>query len=264
MSTEGFSYCIWPEQLHLSLCSLFCPCTCPGSASSVICSVFFYFSIGLYVIICLLLHIVEGRQSIVKKMNQTSSRINVQTPPFCCVFPCLPKLPMEARKIRFCELMVMQTPCVRLVATVLSLVLYFEFHDGSFIALKILDFISLPSLLLGIYGCHILVTTVSKLDELCPYRYIYVFRLLDIFFMFFGLQQPIFDCLARAGMFGCGVSGLSPLETAFFWKNFSTVCESFFVSMISTQLLKPSRSALFDKHPSCRSITSVATLESTT
>lgn len=32
-----------------------------------------------------------------------------------------------------------------------------------FRALKVLDFISLPSLLLGIYGCHILVTTVSKL-----------------------------------------------------------------------------------------------------
>jgi hypothetical protein len=47
------------------------------------------------VIICLLLHIVQGRQNMVKKMTQ-NHRITVQTPPFCCVFPCLPKLPMEA------------------------------------------------------------------------------------------------------------------------------------------------------------------------
>lgn len=33
--------------------------------------------------------------------------------------------------------------------------------------------------------------------------------------MFFGLQQPIFDCLARAGLFGCGLSGLPALDTAF-------------------------------------------------
>jgi hypothetical protein len=223
---------------------------------------FFYFSIGLYVIICLLLNIVEGRQSMVKKVTQTTSRLEVQTPPFCCVFPCLPKLPIEARKIRFCEILVMQTPCVRLLATVISLVLYFEYRDGSMIALKVLDFISLPSLLLGIYGCHILVTTVSKLDELCPYRYIVVFRLLDIFFMFFGLQQPVFDFLARAGAFGCGTV-LPALETSFFWKNFATICESFFVSAISTILLKPSRSALFDKYPSVRSVVSTTTIEST-
>ncbi|KAH7717493.1 Protein OSTA-2 a [Aphelenchoides avenae] len=224
---------------------------------------FFYFSIGLYVIICLLLHIVEGRQSMVKKMTQSSGRITVQTPPFCCVFPCLPKLPMEARRIRFCELLVLQTPCVRLLATVISLILYFEYQDGSIIALKVLDFISLPSLLLGIYGCHILVTTVSKLDELCPYRYIVVFRLLDIYFMFFGLQMPVFDFMARAGVWHCGYGGLPALETAFFWKNFATICESFFVSAISTVLLKPSRSALFDKYPSCRSMVSTVTLEST-
>lgn len=223
----------------------------------------FYFSIALYVIICLLLHIVNGRSSLTKKMTQTSSRITVQTPPFCCMFPCLPELSIESRKIRFCELMVMQTPCVRLVATIVSLVLYFEFQGGSIIALKVLDFISLPSLLIGIYGCHILVTTVNKLDELCPYRYIVVFRLLDIYFAFFGLQQPVFDFLARAGAFGCG-EVLPALDTAFFWKNFATVCESFFVSLFSTVLLKPSRSALFDKYPSCRSIVSTTTLESST
>jgi hypothetical protein len=59
-----------------------------------------------------------------------------------------------------------------------------------------------------------------------------VFRLLDIFcidlkiylqnqvteiflVMFFGLQQPFFDFLARAGLFGCGFAGLPALDTAF-------------------------------------------------
>uniref|UniRef100_A0AC34QL40 Uncharacterized protein n=1 Tax=Panagrolaimus sp. JU765 TaxID=591449 RepID=A0AC34QL40_9BILA len=274
---------------------------------------FFYFSIALYFVICLLMHIVEGRQSMVKKMHQKSSRMTVQTPPFCCVFPCLPTLQVETRKIKilelmvlqtpcvrlfativslilmtvqtppFCcvfpclptlqvetrkikilELMVLQTPCVRLFATIVSLILYFEYSNDAMIALKVLDFISLPSLLFGIYGCHILVTTVSKLDELIPYRYIVVFRLLDIYFAFFGLQQPIFDFLARAGIFGCGTL-LSAIDTAFFWKNFATVLESFFVSVISTSLLKPSRSALFDKYPSTLtcSVTSGSTHEST-
>uniref|UniRef100_A0A914SAY0 Uncharacterized protein n=1 Tax=Parascaris equorum TaxID=6256 RepID=A0A914SAY0_PAREQ len=83
-----------------------------------------------------------------------------------------------------------------------------------FSALKVLDVVSLPSLLIGIYGTHILVTTVSSLDELMPYRYTYVFRLLDFYFMFFGIQHPIFDLLARAGVFGCGTI-LPALETAF-------------------------------------------------
>ena len=119
-----------------------------------------------------------------------------------------------SRRIKWCELMVMQNPIIRCFATIASLILYFEYHNASFIALKVLDFICLPSLLLGIYGCHILVTTVSKLDELIPYRYVAVFRLLDLYFMFFGLQQPLFEFLARAGVYGCGTL-MPPLETAF-------------------------------------------------
>jgi organic solute transporter subunit alpha len=210
---------------------------------------FFYFSIALYFVILLLMNIAEGRQQIIRKMASQSKKITVQTPPFCCILPCLPALEVESRKIKFCEIMVMQNPAIRLFATIISLILYFEYQDASIVALKVLDFIFLPSLLIGIYGCHILVTTVSKLDELIPYRYIVVFRLLDIYFMFFGLQQPIFDFLARAGIFGCGTF-MPPLETAFFWKNFATIIESFFISIISTALLKPSRSALFDKYPS--------------
>jgi organic solute transporter subunit alpha len=232
---------------------------------------FFYFSIALYFVILLLMNITEGRQQIVRKIASQSKKITVQTPPFCCILPCLPTLEVESKKIKFCEIMVMQNPAVRLFATIVSLILYFEYQDASMVALKVLDFIFLPSLLIGIYGCHILVTTVSKLDELVPYRYIVVFRLLDIYFMFFGLQQPIFDFLARAGIFGCGTL-MPPLETAFFWKNFATIIESFFISIISTALLKPSRSALFDKYPSAScsspsaesmgSITSMSTQES--
>ncbi|KIH48938.1 hypothetical protein ANCDUO_20989, partial [Ancylostoma duodenale] len=78
--------------------------------------------------------------------------------------------------------MVLQAPCVRLFATLASLVIYFEYQDKGLIPLKVLDFITLPSLLAGIYGTHILVTTVSRLvsallnilDELISYRYIVV------------------------------------------------------------------------------------------
>uniref|UniRef100_A0AC35U7K3 Organic solute transporter alpha-like protein 3 n=1 Tax=Rhabditophanes sp. KR3021 TaxID=114890 RepID=A0AC35U7K3_9BILA len=224
---------------------------------------FFYFSIGLWVIICLMMHIVEGRQSVVKKMAETNSKINLQTPPFCCVFPCLPKYAMENNKIRILEMMVMQAPCVRLVATIISLGLVFEDAQGSMMALKIIDFLTLPSLLIGIYGTHILVTTISKLDELMPYRYIIVFRILDLFFMCFGTMQPIFDLAARAGLLGCG-DILPPLESAFFWKNGIIVFVSFIVTLISTLLLKPSQSALFDKYPSFRSDTVSITTKETT
>ncbi|VDO55191.1 unnamed protein product [Haemonchus placei] len=159
--------------------------------------------------------------------------------------------------------MVLQAPCVRLFATLASLVIYFEYQDKGLIPLKVLDFITLPSLLAGIYATHILVTTVSRLDELISYRYIVVFRILDLFFMFFGLQQPVFDFLARYGVFGCGTV-LPAIETSFcplkslisVWKNFFTVIESFLVTLISTILLQPSKSSFFDKHPSCRSMTS--------
>lgn len=39
--------------------------------------------------------------------------------------------------------------------------------------------------------------------------------MLDIFLMFFGLQQPIFDILAHFGVFGCGSGLLSVVDTAF-------------------------------------------------
>uniref|UniRef100_A0A0K0E9Y4 Organic solute transporter alpha-like protein n=1 Tax=Strongyloides stercoralis TaxID=6248 RepID=A0A0K0E9Y4_STRER len=212
---------------------------------------FFYFSIGLWIIIRLMMHIVEGRQAVVKKMSETNSKINLQTPPFCCVFPCLPKFSMEIKMIKILEIMVFQASCIRFIATLLSLALAFEDPQGSGLSLKIIDFLSTPSLLIGIYGCHILVTTISKLEEVMPFRYVAVFRILDIFLMFFGMQQPIFEIIARIGVFGCG-DILPPLEAAFFWKNSLIVIESFIVSLISTILLKPSRSALFDKYPSVR------------
>ncbi|VDM61560.1 unnamed protein product [Angiostrongylus costaricensis] len=214
-----------------------------------------YFSVALWVIICLLMQIFQGHHSLVSKLSEHLQHIEVATPPFCCVFPCLPKVQLESKKVRICELMVLQAPCVRLFATLASLVIYFEYQNNAFVILKVLDFITLPSLLAGIYGTHILVTTVSRLDELIPYRYVVVFRILDVFFMCFGLQQPIFDFLARYGVFGCGTV-LPAIETSFFWKNLITVIESFLVTLISTILLQPSKSSFFDKHPSCRSMTS--------
>ncbi|KAI6194484.1 Organic solute transporter alpha-like protein 2 [Aphelenchoides besseyi] len=222
---------------------------------------FFYYSIGIYALICLLFNLVDGKQAAVKRMTQSSAIIGLQSPPFCCLFPCLPKLPVQLRRIRFCELMVMQCPC-----TVISLALYFEYLDRAFTVLKILDFISLPSLLCGIYGCHILVNTISRLDEVVPYRYNFVFRLFDFYFLVFGLQMPVFDFLARLGIFGCGEI-LPALETAFFWKNFATVIESLVVSVIATLLLRPTKTALFDKYHSCRSTVSsvsMSTIETTT
>ncbi|KAJ1356361.1 Organic solute transporter alpha-like protein 2 [Parelaphostrongylus tenuis] len=216
---------------------------------------FLYFSVALWIIICLLMQIFHGHHSLVSKLSEHLQHIEVATPPFCCVFPCLPKVQLESKKVRICELMVVQAPCVRLLATFLSLVIYFEYQEKAFVILKVLDFATLPSLLAGIYGTHILVTTVSRLDELISYRYVVVFRILDLFFMFFGLQQPVFDFLARYGVFGCGTV-LPAIETSFFWKNLLTVIESFFVTLISSILLQPSKSSFFDKHPSCRSMTS--------
>uniref|UniRef100_A0A8R1HPI6 Organic solute transporter alpha-like protein n=1 Tax=Caenorhabditis japonica TaxID=281687 RepID=A0A8R1HPI6_CAEJA len=231
---------------------------------------FLYFSFALWVIICLLLHIFGGHRALVAKMMQHLQYVEIATPPFCCLFPCLPKVRLEGKKIRWCEWMVMQAPVVRLFATLISLVIYFEYQDKGLVPLKVLDFVTLPSLLAGIYGTHMLVTTVSRMDELMSYRYIVVFRLLDFFFMVFGLQQPVFDFLARYGAFGCGTV-LPAIETSFYWKNFFTVMEAFCVTLISTVLLQPSKSSFFDKHPSCRSmssarstITDVDTDESTT
>jgi len=216
---------------------------------------FLYFSLAIYVTVCLLLQLLEGRTGLVKKMQQ--STMIVTTPPFCCFFPCMPELPVHIKKIKYAEMVVMQCPLVRLVCTVISLILYFEMSSNSFIALKILDFISLPSLLLGIYGMHVLSNTVAKLEEISQTRYIIVFRLVDIFFMIFGLQTPVFELLARAGAFGCGSGRLNAIDEAYWWKNFAIVIESFAISIISSLLLKPSRTGLFDKYnASCRPVVS--------
>lgn len=62
--------------------------------------------------------------------------------------------------------MVLQAPCVRLIATLVSLIIYFEYAGEGMVALKVIDFLALPSLLIGIYGTHIIVTTVSKVVSL--------------------------------------------------------------------------------------------------
>ncbi|PAV65359.1 hypothetical protein WR25_19291 [Diploscapter pachys] len=161
---------------------------------------FLVFSIGLWIVICLLMHIFQGHNSLVSRMSERLQHIELATPPFCCccVFPCLPKVSLQGKRIRICEWMVLQTPFVRLIATFAALVIYFEYQEDSGMYLKILDIITLPSLLAGIYGMHILVTTVSRLDEVISYRYVVIFRLLDLFFMVFGLQQPVFDLVARS------------------------------------------------------------------
>ncbi|GMT15784.1 hypothetical protein PFISCL1PPCAC_7081, partial [Pristionchus fissidentatus] len=215
---------------------------------------FMYFTIALWVIINLLLNLFEGRRGIQTRLAEQKVSIETSTPPFCCFFPCMPKLPADLRTLGMVEWMVKQTPLVRLLATVVSLMIYFEYTTDGFNVLKVIDFLALPSLLIGIYGTHILVTTVSRLEELSSYRYVVVFRLLDIFIAFFGIQHAVFDFFARAGAFGCGMAHLPPLETAFFWKNVLVTIESFLVVLLSTILLQPSRSAFFDKHPSCRNV----------
>ncbi|GMR37157.1 hypothetical protein PMAYCL1PPCAC_07352, partial [Pristionchus mayeri] len=217
---------------------------------------FMYFTLALYVIICLLLNLFEGRRGIQTRLAEQKVSIETSTPPFCCFFPCMPKLPADNRTLGMVEWMVLQAPLIRLLATIVSLFIYFEFNTDGFNALKVIDFLALPSLLIGIYGTHILVTTVSKLEELSSYRYVVVFRLLDFFLAFFGIQHGVFDFFARAGAFGCGMAHLPPLETAFFWKNVLVTIESFLVVLLSTILLQPSRSSFFDKHPSCRNVQS--------
>ena len=91
---------------------------------------FQYFSVALWVIICLLMQIFEGHHSLVSKMSEHLQHIE-----FCCVFPCLPKIQLDSRKVRICELMVLQAPCVRLFATLTSLVIYFEYQDKGLIPL---------------------------------------------------------------------------------------------------------------------------------
>jgi hypothetical protein len=93
---------------------------------------FFYFSMAIYVTVCLLLQLLDGPQNLVTKMSKQNHNITITTPPFCCLFICLPELPVHIKKIRYCELVVMQTPAVRLVCTVISLILYFEYFDKSF------------------------------------------------------------------------------------------------------------------------------------
>ncbi|EYB89818.1 hypothetical protein Y032_0227g2809 [Ancylostoma ceylanicum] len=56
---------------------------------------FLYFSVALWIIICLLMQIFEGHHSLVSKMSEHLQHIEVATPPFCCVFPCLPKIQLE-------------------------------------------------------------------------------------------------------------------------------------------------------------------------
>lgn len=50
-----------------------------------------YFLLCLFVLVSLIRHLSKGRHQLSVELLDAERRINFQSPPFCCILPCLPE-----------------------------------------------------------------------------------------------------------------------------------------------------------------------------
>ncbi|CAD5232556.1 unnamed protein product [Bursaphelenchus xylophilus] len=182
---------------------------------------------------------VATRENISCQLKKDSQKFKMNTPPCCCCMLCLPGTEMSVRNIIRMERMVLLCVLARVVGTVIFFGLYFEHGEHALEWAKYIDMSWIPFFLLGLYGFHLLAANMAKLKIVKKSNCISFFKLTDLFFLFYGLQQPIFDAVTGAGKFHCDI--LPMKDTGYFWKNMSTVIISFFISILMFWVIKPAK-----------------------
>jgi len=206
-----------------------------------------YFLLCLFVLVSLIRHLFGGRSSFSSTLQFDEKPINFQSPPFCCCCFFLPSAQSTERNLRRMEWCVLQAPVVRAIIVASNVVAVAELRDGAQQWLHLSEIGSVASLLLAIFGVHTMARLTS--DKLSAYGFMAIFRMVDIALLFFTAQEPMLfeNVLIRFGVITCGPL-MSAKDNAKFVCNFVIICEMGLMSILSTILMSPSRSELFDRY----------------
>uniref|UniRef100_A0A915PUN0 Uncharacterized protein n=1 Tax=Setaria digitata TaxID=48799 RepID=A0A915PUN0_9BILA len=205
----------------------------------------FYFLTCLFVLISLIKHLFGSRDAFSSILLFDRKPIDFQSPPFCCCCPCLPKAKSTVRNLRQLEWLVLQAPVVRAVIVTFNVIAIAEWREAANKYIRFSETVSVASLLLAIFGVHTLARLTS--DKLSHYGFMTIFRVVDIALLFFTAQQPIIfeNILIRFNVLNCGPL-LSVEDNARFICNFVIIVEMLLLSLFTSFMVAPSRSALFD------------------
>ncbi|CAJ0608053.1 unnamed protein product [Cylicocyclus nassatus] len=203
-----------------------------------------YLSVCLFAAISLLFNIFGGRKQMSEYCMKRNIPISFRITPLCCL-SCLPYVPCTEKNLQRIECLVFQTPVLRTIIEVNSVVIFMELghrHNLWFMLSQVLGIISL---VVAFYGCYIMIPLAKS--KLSPYRFNSLFNIIDITQCCYTIQKFCFDFGAALGLFSASYL-LTPPAKAQFWSSFMLTFEMLLLSAITTYLMRPSQSLFFDKY----------------
>ncbi|KAL7077157.1 hypothetical protein ACQ4LE_003581 [Meloidogyne hapla] len=205
-----------------------------------------YFMICIFVLVCLMLTLNGSRQILCEKLILKGVKISLRVCPLgCCLF-CLSKVEPNQLNFRRMEWLVFQSPIVRIFLEVVNIIVFMEINSRANLFTQISNVIGMISLFVGSYGSYMIIPAGSSL--LGEYRFLLLFRLVDISQLAWSVQKVLFEFLAfpRLHIFSTK-SVLPPSAKAQFCISFLLCVEMLIVSLLATFMFKPSRTWFFDK-----------------
>ncbi|KAL3087374.1 hypothetical protein niasHT_029368 [Heterodera trifolii] len=203
-----------------------------------------YYMICIFVLVCLMNTLNGSRKSMCEKLMAKGERISIRIYPFACWLICFEDfLPTEQNFRRF-EVLVFQSPIVRIMLEILNLTVFMELSSRKHMYFQISNFAAMISMFISSYGSYVIVPVGASL-------FLLLFRIVDFCQLFWSVQKFVGDL--------CGIIDMVPTiahayiklpssAVAQFYICFLLCVEMLFVSLLDTFCFQPSRCAFFDKH----------------
>ncbi|MFH4983174.1 hypothetical protein AB6A40_009883 [Gnathostoma spinigerum] len=220
---------------------------------------FRYLMMCLLVTVSLMNKLFGGRRKLAEYLHSEQRCISFITPPCCCCCKCLPCIPPTERNLRRVERFVLQSPLVRIVLEILSIIIANEqAYDKAAIFINVLQVISM---LLATYGCNIL--TILGQDKLQEYRFGTLFRLVNLTQLSITLQKFVLDLINRFVPLGHSPP-LPRSSQSLFWNSFLITAEMCLLSVFATISIGPKRNMVFDKYHGRENANELSKISTTT
>ncbi|VDK40495.1 unnamed protein product [Cylicostephanus goldi] len=115
-----------------------------------------YLSVCLFAAISLLFNIFGGRKQMSDYCMKRNIPISFRITPLCCL-SCLPYVPCTERNLQRIEWLVFQTPVLRTIIEVNSVVVFMELGHRSCRWFMLSQVVGIISLVVAFYGCYIMI-----------------------------------------------------------------------------------------------------------
>jgi len=195
-----------------------------------------YIMLSLYFLVQLIINFFGSIAILSQFLYSKNIRIRFNQSPLCCCCRCLPSVEPSEINISRVTLLVLQSPIVRVVLAIIGIAILLEGVKPKDPVFTVLNVMGVVSMLLAVWGCQIIFALVR--EQLAPFGFIVVSRLVDGTQTLFALQKFIFDLAARAFQ----DDELMPAASkAHFWFNFVVTLEMLLFSVLVTILLRPAR-----------------------